>query len=283
MKATLYFIFILFNFVTLVFVPNSFAQDTAPEYVVRMIYFLPNDRQPKPDIDKILDTRIKEAQRFFADQLEAHGFDRKTFRIETNAAGNAIVHHVNGRHDDAYYQNPSIGGSYRTVDEIAEQFDMSKNIYFITLDSSSIFLDGSEVKIPGIPEPSEITGRAWGDGVSGRVVVTAFEKVPTIHELGHAFGLFHDYRSDFKAKRIYAANFNGDMTTSFCAAEWLDANLYFNPIQDINNNTDIQLHPPELIEPPAKIRLRITLRDPDGLHQVQLLHPQQSTFASPNE
>ena len=264
MKTTLCFALTLLTFATLAFVPNSFAQDASPEYVVRVIYFLPNDRHPKPDIDKMLDTQIKEAQRFFADQLEAHGFDRKTFRIETDGAGNAIVHHVNGGHDDAYYQNPSFG-SHSAVNEIAEQFDMSKNIYYIVLDSSSIFIDGRG-----------ITGWAYGNGVSGVVFVTAFEKVPTIHELGHAFGLSHDYRSDFKAKRIYTKlDFRESMMTSFCAAEWLDANRYFNSIQEEdNNNTDIQLHPPELIEPPTKIRFRITLTDPDGLHQVQLLHPQ---------
>ncbi len=247
------------------FVPNSFAQDTTPEYVVRVIYFIPNDRQPKPDIDKVLDTHIKEAQQFFADQLEAHGFDRKTFRIETDDAGDAIVHHVNGQHDDAYYQNPSIGGSGSTVSEIAEQFDMSKNIYYIALDSSSVYLDSGQT-----------TGWAYGNSVSGVTFVTVHENVPTIHELGHAFGLSHDYRSNFKAKRIYTnSNFRELMTTTFCAAEWLYAHRYFNSNPgEVNNNTDIQFQPAELIEPPTKIRLRFTLTDPDGLHQVQLHHPQ---------
>lgn len=265
MKTTLCFILTLFTFTMLVFVPNSFAQDASPEYVVRVIYFLPNDRQPKPDIDKMLDRKIKEAQRFFADQLEVHGFDRRTFRIEADDAGNAIVHHVNGRHDDAYYQNPSVGGSVSAVNEIAEQFDMSKNIYYIALDSSSNFLDGGRA-----------TGWASGNGVSGVAFVTAFDKVPTIHELGHAFGLLHDYRSNFKAKRVYTLDFHGIMTTTFCAAEWLYTHRYFNSNPgEINNNTEIQFHPSELIEPPIKIRLRFTLTDPDGLHQVQLLYPQR--------
>ena len=275
MKTTLRFILTLFTFTILVFVPNNFAQDASPEYVVRVIYFLPNDRQPKPDIDKMLDTKIKEAQRFFADQLEAHGFDRKTFRIETDDTGNAIVHHVNGRHDDAYYQNPSFG-SHSAMNEITEQFDMSKNIYYIALDSSSIFLDGSEIQDTSGITMSGITGWASGNGVSGVAFVTTFDKVPTIHELGHAFGLTHDYRSNFKAKRVYTSNFHGIMTTTFCAAEWLYTHRYFNPNPgEINNNTDIQFHPPELIEPLTKIRLRFTLTDPDGLHQVQLLHPQR--------
>lgn len=276
MKTTRYFTFTLLSFVMLTLVSNSFAQVDSPEYVVRVIYFLPNDRQPQPDIANVLDTRIKEAQQYFADQLEAHGFERKTFRIETDDVGNAIVHHVNGQHDDAYYQNPSIGGSHSAVDEISEQFDMSKKIYYITLDISSQYLDGSEVKDTSGKTISGHTGWGVGTGISGVIVVTNFEVIPTIHELGHAFGLRHDYRSDLSANRIYSdPNFRELMTTTFCAAEWLDAHRYFNPLQDVvNNNTEIQLHLPELIEPPTNIRLRVTLFDPDGLRQVQLLHPQ---------
>ena len=80
---------------------------------------------PPSDIDTVLDTRIKKAQHYFADQLEAHGFPRKTFRIETDPGGKTIVHHVNGQHDDAYYQDPAFGSS-SAVNEIREQFDMSK-------------------------------------------------------------------------------------------------------------------------------------------------------------
>ena len=275
MKTTLCLTLTLLTFVTIAFVPNSFAQDTDPEYVVRVIYFVPNDREPPPDIDTVLDTRIKKAQHYFADQLEAHGFTRKTFRIETDPGGKTIVHHVNGQHDDAYYQDPAFGSS-SAVNEIKEQFDMSKNIYYITLDISSLFLDGSEVKDTSGKRISGYTGWAVGTGINGLFVVSNFEESPTIHELGHTFGLRHDYRSDGNANRIYTdPNFRGLMTTTFCAAEWLDAHRYFNPIQDmVNNNTDIQLHPLELIEPPTNIRLRVTLSDPDGLRQAKLLHPQ---------
>ena len=279
----------LLTFATFSFVPNSFAQDTTPEYVVRVIYFIPNDRQPKPDIDKMLDTQIKEAQQFFADQLEAHGFDRKTFRIETDDAGDAIVHHVNGRHDDAHYQNPSFG-SRSALNEIKEQFDMSENIYYIALDSSSIFLDGSEIQDTSGRTISGTTGWAYGNDVSGVAFVTAHKTVPTIHELGHVFGLTHDYRTNFKANRVYTSDFHENMTTTFCAAEWLYAHRYFNSNPgEVNDNTEIEFHLPELIEPPTKILLRFTLTDLDGLHQVLLLHSQRflpgeySHFAGINE
>ena len=59
MKTTLYLTLTLFTFVTLAFLPESFAQDTSPEYVVRIIYFLPKDRTVQPGIDAKLNEMIK--------------------------------------------------------------------------------------------------------------------------------------------------------------------------------------------------------------------------------
>ena len=62
--------------------------------MVRLIYFLPSDRQPQPDIDTKMDTLIKEVQQFYANQMENHGFGRKTFAFEADVTGKAVVHHV---------------------------------------------------------------------------------------------------------------------------------------------------------------------------------------------
>ena len=75
----------LFIFVTLTFTPNSFAQAAPPDFVVRVIYFIPSDRPPQPDIDAKFDTLIKEVQNFYADEMERHGYGRKTFSLETDA------------------------------------------------------------------------------------------------------------------------------------------------------------------------------------------------------
>ena len=271
MKTTLCFILTLLTFVMFTLVSNGFAQDVSNDYIVRVIYFIPNDRQPDPRIDANLDTLMKNAQQFYADQMAAHGFDRKTFRFEADKNGNAVVHYVNGKFNDAYYQNPSTG-SWIVWKEIEEQFDTSKNIYFLALGISSEYIDGHATTL----------GRASGNSLSGRVLVPASELGAAIHELGHAFGLLHDYR--FKARRIFTSSLQDFMTTSFCAAEWLDAHRYFNANQeDFNENTDVQLHPPSLAELPHNIRLRFTVTDPDGLHQAQLFFPQrtnESTLAA---
>ena len=63
------------------------SEPSGPRPIVRLIYFLPRDLTPQPDIDEKLDQLIKDVQRFYADQMEAHGFGRKTFLFETDAQG----------------------------------------------------------------------------------------------------------------------------------------------------------------------------------------------------
>ena len=46
------------------------AQNTRP--IVRLIYFLPKDRQPQADIDAKFDEWIKEVQHRYANQMEEH-------------------------------------------------------------------------------------------------------------------------------------------------------------------------------------------------------------------
>ena len=70
---------------------------------VRLIYFLPNDRTPQQDIDATLDELIKNVQLSYEEVMEYHGFGRRTFTLETDATGKAVVHHVKGKFNDEYY------------------------------------------------------------------------------------------------------------------------------------------------------------------------------------
>ena len=231
------------------------------EYIVRIIYFVPNDRTPQRDIDTQLDKLIKEAQQFYADRMESHGFGRKTFRLETDVNGKVVVHHVNGKFNDAYYQSPSTSVVWR---EIKEQFDMSKNIYLTAIDISSEVLSG------------RACGRGGGGSHSGQVIMPAsgrcFHLGLMVHELGHAFGLKHDFRTRTTPPSSTITD-NDPMLTSFCAAEWWDAHRYFNPTQiAFDEPTMIEMSPPGLTSSPYAISLRFEIDDLDGLHQAQLVN-----------
>ena len=160
--------------------------------------------------------------------MEYHGFGRKTFRFETDTTGKAVVHHVKGKFKDAYYLNA--GANVR--DEIFTQFDGSKNIFLLALDISSQYLSDTEA----------LAGYAIGGSLSGWALIHVNEFRVADHELGHAFGLMHDTRSNAK-------------------------------LASGHEDPSVKMRTPSLGVPPYGIRLQFEIADPDGLHQAQLFAP----------
>ena len=234
---------------------NTFAQDDSLEYVVRAIYFIPKDREPDPNMYKGFDTLVKDVQQFYADQMEAHGFGRKTFTLETDESGKILVHRVKGEFDEAYYRDENFGNA---LIEIDTKFGSSKNINLVIVDTSSNF-----------------GGFATVDGSGGHAVVSNNSLYPSLvsaHELGHAFGLHHDWRNESYIM-TYAEH---PSVLSGCAAEWLDVHKYFNSTnRTFNDNTTVKMLMPELVTSLAAIRLQFEIADPDGLHQAQLILPSE--------
>ena len=103
MKTKLYFVITLLAFFAFTALPNSFAQDPLAQPSVRLVYFLPSDRPASPDRIEALRQLIKDTQQFYADEMERHGFGRKTFRVETDRGGEPIVHRFNGRFNERHY------------------------------------------------------------------------------------------------------------------------------------------------------------------------------------
>lgn len=274
MKVKLFSLLMLFILGTLLFLPNSFAQGTSPEKMVRLIYFVPRDRIPQQDMNAKLDTLIKDVQRFYASEMERQGFGRKTFTIETDRRGNTIVHHVNGRFNDSYYQNQSID---RVHEEVDQRFDVSKNIYFVVIEISTGYLDSSGL------DHGKMCGRGGSIGTqggftlipaSGECFIGDSGLVSAAHELGHAFGLFHDFRSG-----TYLMSYGINRTElSECAAEWLDVHHYFNAIGNSTNQRDALIQIQHIkTSPPDSISFDFTVTDVDGSHQIQLHTPATTT------
>ena len=256
MKTTLYFTLILLAFITLTFVPNSFAQ----EYVVRVIYFYPNDIEPQEDSVNTLKAMVKDIQKFYADEMERHGYGRKTFRLETDENGNVILHHMKGNFDHTRYNDKSM---YRN--EIRGRLDFSKKIiYLIWVDRYDS--SGRAADVGGSGSGVSERGSAWvfpSNFDSGVRYRDAWETIA--HEIGHAFGLPHDWRNN-NYIMSYGPGKRNELSS--CAAKWLDAHKYFNDtITPVNDNTSVQMLPPSPAGPLA-IRFRFNISDTDGLHQV---------------
>ncbi len=226
---------------------------------VRMIYFLPNDRPFRQEVVDSMKAVIRRVQTFYGEQMEAHGYGNRTFRIETEAQGEPLVHRVDGQHSDIHY---AAGGW--PVSEIERKFDLDANIYLIV----------SDLSIDKIPLARGLFAGGFtspGGKTNGYILVPHSVRYFTVaHELGHTFGLEHDFRDN---RYIMSYGWDERGVISACAAEFLAVNPYFNPTIPIQEG-----QPPtvELTSPTrypagsenASIQLRVD--DPEGVHQVIL-------------
>ncbi len=236
--------------------PLSDALEHPPAQTVRLAYLIPSDRQPQLDIDAKFDVRIKATQTFFADEMERHGYGRKTFRFETDADGDAIIHHVTSRNPDEYFQRWAGADPVSLNDYFGDGTDSEKYVLLVAVDVSTQRLG-----------PFEYCG------IYGGIAVVAaagecFNFQTMAHELGHAFGLTHNFN-----KNEYLMSYgSGSVELSECAAHWLAVNPYFNfdEVRNRNKNTTITLLSASYdTAPPYSLRMRFQATDPDGLHQAQ--------------
>ena len=229
--------------------------------LVSLIYFRPSDRPVRPNVDAEIDGLIKRVQRFYADEMERHGFGRKTFQFETDAHGNAVVHHVNGKFPNAHYQQ----NSYSWEDEIREQI-------YIPRRSITVHMLDSD------PDRRSFTGAAGTGGGSpyggGGADIDFWDWGTIAHELGHAFGMnYHDHRD--RSLMSYQG-FDGSLSP--CFAAWLDVHPAFNPtVVQRGTRATVEMLPATLAAPPNAIRLRFTVTAPAGsLYQARLLTPEKN-------
>ena len=230
---------------------------------VRWIYFLPNDRPYRHEVVDSMKVVIRRIQTFYAVQMEAHGYGRLTFRSEADAAGELLVHRVDGQHGDGHYLDQTL---WTVESEIRTTFDLRANIYVIVADVSSnvIGLGGGR--------------RAGGVGVDNFGIRFAmfpggFSYKTAAHELTHTFGLFwHDFRDN-----AYILSYGNDADRlSVCSAGFLAVHRYFNSDIPLERSAQPTIEHDSPVRYPVgstsvPIRLKVADQDDSGLHQVILL------------
>lgn len=248
--------------------------NTTQHDVVQPIYFLSKERPPQRGISTKLHRLTRQAQHFYATQMKNHGFGSKTFTFETDDRGKAKVFLIIAKHPDEYYEEDT---TIKIRKEISERFDYSKNILLVAVDIQSGVFHKKEGKrrTTGL---GNITGFTYSKKLSralhgGRAFVSASPNAldwDTIaHELGHAFGLEHDFRGRNRGIMSYAS---GRYVLSKCAAEWLNKSRFFNPNQPFfDKPAMIEMHPLPAASNSTPLQFDVT--DEDGIHQVQLVVP----------
>ena len=253
--------------------------------MVRLVYLLPNDRSARPERVTALRELIKDTQQLFADEMERHGYGRKTFSVETDKDGEPVVYHIDGKFPEEHYYKEGTG--YKVWVEVRDHFDDSdlQHIPFVAIDLSSNDIHGgksggeatinfySQDEQRVIWRQARFTEKEEALGGFGVVSVSGnlSEKIGlTAHELGHAFGLLHDFREGQEDTIMGRARHR----LSKCSAEWLSASHFFNT-NPISRNTPADI---ELLSTQAysqnTVSLRFKVTDLDGLHYAQLLLPE---------
>lgn len=226
---------------------------------VRLFYFLPNDRPYRAEVVDSMKAGILDLQTFYAEQMETHGHGYTTFQIETDDQGDPAVHVVDGDYGDSRYSSRGY-----TDGEIGRAFDNSSNIILIVMDVSA----------------SSAHGRGTGVKDSGWAMVYGeWNWFAAAHELGHAFGLQHDFR-DNEFIMSYGRADRSTAKLSACAAEFLAAHPYLNsdvPLENASPPT-VELVASEYPFGSASTSVQLRVRDDDGLHQVILFVRPKNPF-----
>ena len=223
---------------------------------VRMFYFLPNDRPVREEIIQKMKHEIRGIQTFFGKQMETHGYGYRTFRYETDDEGEPLVHRVDGLHPDRHY----VDRTFLTMkEEIVQTFDLSKNINILVIDNASDLLSRYALG----------TATRWSKQSGAAVVTAGGVWRTTAHELGHAFGLAHNFHS---ATYIMSYGSYGP-ALSACAAAQLAVHPYFNPEVGVEEGQAPAIEITSSGAYPAgseSVPVRLRVGDADGLHLVRM-------------
>ena len=227
----------------------------AQQFIVRTVYFQPTDA-PGPTREII--NLLVETQDFYRDEMERHGYGDKTFRLETDAAGNPGIHIIKAKHPAIHY----ISDTYNQL--IAElpvafrrQSVVGQNNIHLIIVAGLDHVDNTKLGV-GFPYSQ------LHSGGTALVAGNVAKRWIIAHELGHAFGLFHTG----KVGALMSTRGN-DFLLDY-EARWLARHHAFN---DTHIKTDV---PEGFVDLPIEaigggtIRFRIIATSQSGLYHCQL-------------
>ncbi len=227
---------------------------------VRMIYFLPSDRPFRQEVVDSMKVVIRQIQTFYVEQMQAHGYGNKTFRFETDIQGDPMVHRMDGQYPDSYYLANT---SATVLKEFEQAFDRDANIYLLVIDNSINAIGSRGQRVGGIGGNK---GKNGGFGL----VHGGFSFHTAAHELGHAFGLQHDFNAN-----AYIMSYSSGQrySLSACNAEFLAVHPYFDSSVEAQEALPPTIEITSPLGYPAgsrSVSIQLKVSDTDGLHQVIL-------------
>ncbi|RKU16229.1 hypothetical protein C6501_05765 [Candidatus Poribacteria bacterium] len=257
--------------------PQQLELSTNQNDVVKLIFLLPEGKEIPPNLTVKLDKSVREAQDFYADEMERHGFGRKTFSFETDENGKAKV--------------------YLIKEDNTKNYDLTNNTWLGVLDDRYEYFSMIwKLDITGLNEtfwyPTHgghtVKDNIWHNEIEGitpgRIVFTSvkdLKREPLAYVLRDAFGLPYDpIQLEPNALKRFFSRINDKMPwgkkwakLSKCQAEWLYKSRFFNPNQPFFNKPPQMIMNVSLMDATNSRRFQFEIADEDGMHQVQLFIP----------
>ena len=250
--------FVYFTLITLL---TNIAR--AQEFIVKSVCIVPRDAS-RPDNQTIekFKNLVEDTKHFYEKEMERHGYGSKTFRLETDREDKPVVEVINGKYSKNDYLKMKGPEDYAKQD-----LPISNRIYIVLVTgvnlvggyngTARIILDWTCAGCRGYAYIGERNGN--------------FEFSTVAHELGHAFGLWHNLKGkDGDSTYLMWA---GEERLDKDEARWLNKSPYFNRGFAANNPPrTTQVHKFEAfnIGGPDYIRLKIDMVGDNPLYQAQV-------------
>ncbi len=251
--------------------PTTDADVVRIIYFPDKIYFLNKDKKTRINITEKIDKAIRKAQDYYANEMERHGFGRKTFTYETDENGKAKIYL--GTDKQVEHANFSNGLWLAVSDGF---FDTSSLpvIELLYTDDNEVFeyTSNNNYSAQDIIRQRRIKGYTHGQLVYASL--NDLKQKPLTYVLRDAFGIPYHTPLQHKPnvlKRLFFGNRLAKL--SKCEAEWLDKSRFFNPNQPFFDKTPKMEMRVSLPKTSGLRHFIFEVADEDGMHQAQLFIP----------
>lgn len=181
---------------------------------LRVVYFVPADREPLPHYQERLDRVMTEVQRFYREGMQAAGYGPKTFTLERDDQGRLRLHLVRGQYPMREYGRNDAAKVRREVKAALAQHGIDADRETVVIFQVLLAWEGDRaIEVgPYVGGGNHRGGTAWvydderldprllpskepGGYYNGPCSLGQFNTHyigGVAHEMGHAFGLPHD-------------------------------------------------------------------------------------------
>ena len=225
------------------------------QFTVKIIYFQPTDTNDKTAVIRDL---MAEVHDYYGREMQRLIHVRKTFRIETDANDQIVVHTIKGNHPTARY---IAADTYNAIaPEIPNRFKVKNNSHVIFVGG----LQKIDNSIAGI-------ATSFFGNVSGGWALIPANNMPirvVVHELAHTFGVKHNLNGpDDFVMGLHA----GHSGFHHYEARWMDKSHYFNDDHpNINFVPKITKAHPIRVTEPRILQFKMDIESVNGIHQAEI-------------